>query len=167
MHDELWSFALDLYARPGIEPACLQLHAEGGNVCLLLCGAWLGARNVACVSERVVQLQALGAPWHAQVVQPLRELRQQWRAPAMEDAGLKQLREEIKALELAAERQLLERLYEQTRAWRPAGEPSIMAWLRALLPPAAAQDHPALQVLRAAALEVQASLPDAMPLSPL
>lgn len=167
MHDDLWSFALDLYARPGIEPACLQLQAEGGNVCLLLCGAWLGARNVACVSERVVQLQALGAPWHAQVVQPLRELRQQWRAQAMEDAGLKQLREAIKALELTAERQLLGRLHDLACAWPPAGEPSIMAWLRALLPAAAAQDHLALQVLRAAALEAQASLPDATPLSPL
>ena len=106
-------------------------------------------------------------PWHAQVVQPLRELRQQWRAQAMEDAGLKQLREAIKALELTAERQLLGRLHDLACAWPPAGEPSIMAWLRALLPAAAAQDHPALQVLRAAALEAQASLPDATPLSPL
>lgn len=43
MHTDLWNFALHLYARPGVEAACLALQDEGADVCLLLCGAWLEA----------------------------------------------------------------------------------------------------------------------------
>lgn len=165
MHDELWEFALKLYARPGIEAACLQLQAEGANVCLLLCGAWLGARGVACSHERIMLLQAIATPWHDEVVRPLRDLRQQWRAKAMRDPELMPLRESIKTLELNAERQLLQRLHRQAAPWLLATEQSNMTWLPALLPVPAAGVSDALRTLSVAARDTQASLDDAPPLS--
>ncbi|MBD8684187.1 TIGR02444 family protein [Pseudomonas sp. CFBP 13719] len=165
MHDELWEFALDLYARPGVEDACLQLQANGANVCLLLCGAWLEARGVACTCERVTLLEAIARPWHEDVVRPLRELRQQWRAQAVQDPELMHLRESVKALELNAERQLLQRLHDQAAPWPLATQCLSMTWLPALLPATAAHSSAALQVLGMAARQTQASLEDAPPLS--
>ena len=52
MCTDLWNHALALYARPGVEEACLGVQALGGDVCLLLCATWLQARGVA-VTEPV------------------------------------------------------------------------------------------------------------------
>lgn len=57
MPSALWSFTLDFYARPGVEQACLTLQANGANVCMVLCGVWLGTRDVACDAQRVAQIK--------------------------------------------------------------------------------------------------------------
>lgn len=75
MHTDLWNYALALYARPGVEAACLELQALGGDVCLLLCATWLQARGVAVLGERAQALQELAEPWQRDVVAPLRSLR--------------------------------------------------------------------------------------------
>ncbi len=143
MPADLWSFALARYARPGVESACLTLQAEGANVCLLLCGAWLGARGATCTAVRVEQLKALANPWQLAVVGPLRQLRQRWKADAGSDAALTGLREQLKALELQAERELLRRLESLSADWpQDAGE-TAPDWLREL----AGFDHPALRAL--------------------
>ena len=145
---DLWSFALSTYARPGVEAACLRLQEQGADVCLLLCGAWLEQRGVVCVPERVHALQQLARPWQAQVIEPLRQVRVQWRAMAQQDEQLKALRERVKTLELDAERQLLARLEALTRAW-PTGELTQQPWLEGLAAEDAANlDHDALQQLR-------------------
>lgn len=146
MSSDLWSFATTLYARPGVEHACLQLQADGADVCLLLCAAWLQQREVACTAPRCQALQALATPWQENVVTPLRQLRQNWRANAAHDDALKALREQVKGLELNAERQLLERLEKVAAEW-PTGE-ADEDWLTEL---AGQHDHDALQVLRVAA----------------
>ena len=89
MSSDLWSFSLTTYARPGVERACLQLQSAGVNVCLLLCGSWLGQRGVACNEQRLKRLRDVAQPWDADVVQPLRALRMQWKACATEYAELK------------------------------------------------------------------------------
>ncbi|MBC8996765.1 TIGR02444 family protein [Pseudomonas sp. N40(2020)] len=150
MSSDLWSFSLATYARPGVEDACLQLQTAGANVCLLLCGLWLEQRGVACDQQRVQQLQALTEPWDIEVVQPLRALRMQWKAGAMEDAVLKGMRDQVKALELEAERALLSRLEGIAQMWARNVSGS-MAWLEALAGPRASPNRDALQVLRIAA----------------
>ncbi|CDM38827.1 hypothetical protein PPSAL_0210 [Ectopseudomonas oleovorans] len=47
---DLWNFALELYARAGVEQACLELQDTGSDVCLLLTGAWLQRRGVRCLA---------------------------------------------------------------------------------------------------------------------
>jgi len=150
MHADLWTFSLNTYARPGVEDACLALQAQGANVCLLLCAAWLGRRGVRCEAERARQLQALAEPWHEQVVQPLRQLRLQWRTAASQDVGLKVLRDQVKALELAAEQQLLQRLEALGRDWPEVGAEDLDAWLEAVAAQAAGLNRDALRQLRVA-----------------
>lgn len=146
---DLWNFALGLYQRPGIEQACLRLQAEGADVCLLLCAAWLERRAVACNAERCAQLQSLARPWQETVVTPLRGLRLAWREAAVGDARLGALREQLKKLELEAERELLARLEAVGRDW-PAAVNDGSAWLETLAGPASGC-RDALDILRAAA----------------
>ena len=150
MHADLWTFSLNSYAKPGVEQSCLALQAQGVNVCLLLCAAWLGQRGVRCESGRVRQLQALAEPWHEQVVQPLQHLRMQWRTAASEDIALKVLRDQLKALELAAEQQLMQRLEALGREWSEVDANDLDAWLEAVAHPAALFDSDALRQLRVA-----------------
>ncbi|WP_277373211.1 TIGR02444 family protein [Pseudomonas sp. AA-38] len=142
---DLWNFALELYARPGVEQACLQLQEAGSDVCLLLTGAWLQKRGVRCLDERLAALRELAGPWQRDVVAPLRQTRHQWRSAAREDAELDALREQLKRLELQAERVLLERLQALAEKWpEEAGEDDWFARL-------AGKSSAALQMLRGAA----------------
>lgn len=150
MSSDLWSFSLATYARPGVEDACLQLQTAGANVCLLLCGLWLEQRGVACDQQRVQPLQALTESWDIEVVQPLRTLRMQWKTRAVDDPVLKGMREQVKALELEAERALLSRLEGIAQVWE-RNEAGAEIWLEALAGPADSLSRDALQVLRVAA----------------
>jgi Protein of unknown function (DUF2390). len=57
MYTDLWNHALALYARPGVETACLDVQAMGGDVCLLLCATWLQAHAVTFSEERAKALR--------------------------------------------------------------------------------------------------------------
>lgn len=150
MTTDLWSFALNTYARPGVEEACLRLQREGFNVCLLLCAAWLGQRGVAWEAPRAQALYGLAQPWHDDVVAPLRRLRTQWREAARTDPALNTLREQVKALELDAERQLLLRLEALSRAWPQGVTEDLPAWLQGFAGQTDKAHHDALQSLRVA-----------------
>lgn len=154
MHTDLWNYALALYARPGVEAACLQLQEDGADVCLLLCASWLQARRARVSDERVCALLALAEPWRIEVVQPLRTLRQQWRMAAQDDAALALLREHLKGLELQAERTLLERLQACSQQWPAGSDETADDWLVRLAPDLC-RDHGALDQLRAAASALQ------------
>lgn len=146
---DLWSFALSTYARPGVEAACLRLQEQGANVCLLLCGAWLEQRGVAVRTERIQALKHIAEPWQTQVIEPLRQVRVQWRALSQQDEKLASLRERVKTLELEAERELLARLEALSREWPTEAQANHQPWLERLAAGAAANlDHDA-QRLRA------------------
>jgi uncharacterized protein (TIGR02444 family) len=150
MPTNLWSFAVTLYGRPGVEAASLRLQDAGADVCLLLCAAWLGHQGVAWEVGRWQQLQALAQPWQADVVAPLRQLRQQWRGAARCDEGLAVLRGQLKTLELDAERQLLARLEEIAKHWPREAAGNAPEWLEQALPATARRQYDALDALRAA-----------------
>jgi uncharacterized protein (TIGR02444 family) len=133
MSPDLWSFSLDLYAKPGVETACLALQSAGANVCLLLCGLWLERRGVTCNEQRLQQLRQLTEPWDAEVVRPLRALRNQWKAGALQDTALESLREQVKRLELEAERRLLERLQATAEDWPEEHQNDSAQWLQELV----------------------------------
>ncbi|UVE17649.1 TIGR02444 family protein [Pseudomonas sp. LS44] len=151
MPSDLWSFAIHFYERAGVETACLQLQASGADVCLLLTGAWLAQRGVACTAERLQQLRTLAAPWQNRVITPVRHLREGWRELATEDQGLHGLREQLKALELAAERQLLLKLESAALGWASGAQSDPAQWLEQLAGAAAEQNRDALQMLCVAA----------------
>jgi len=151
MSSDLWSFSLGTYARPGVETACLALQSAQVNVCLLLCALWLGQQGVACNEQRLQQLQSVAEPWEADVVGPLRALRMRWKAIANEDAELKTLREQVKALELEAERHLLLRLERAAINWPQNEATDLTAWLEGVAAGAAHLNRDALHQLRVAA----------------
>ena len=151
MSSDLWSFSLDTYARPGVEAACLTLQSAGVNVCLLLCGLWLGERGVTCNEQRLQLLRDLAGPWDADVVQPLRTLRLQWKAAASVDTELNSLRQEVKALEMEAERHLLLRLERLAQSWPQYEATDSSAWLEGVAACAAHLDRDTLHQLRVAA----------------
>ncbi|WCM51269.1 TIGR02444 family protein [Pseudomonas sp. WJP1] len=150
MSSDLWSFSLTLYARPGVEQACLQLQAGGVNVCLLLCAAWLGQRGIACDEQRLQQLRGVARAWDADVVQPLRALRVQWKVAAAQDPELHSLREQVKALELEAERNLLLRLERSAQDWPQGDATNLAIWLEGVTADAAHLHRDALHQLRVA-----------------
>ena len=127
---DLWAFATHLYAQPGIEAACLQWQETGGDVCLLLCCAYLEQRQVALQPERLAQLQQHAAAWQSQWQAPLRSLRVQSKAWAAQSPEEQDLREQLKALELASERVLLEQLAALSKDWPHSTGPA--PWLSAL-----------------------------------
>ncbi len=141
---DLWNFAFELYARPGVEHACLELQEAGCDVCLLLTGAWLQRRGVRCLDERLRALRDVAVPWQREVVSPLRQLRRDWRSAAGQDAAMASLREQVKQLELHSERVLLERLQALAEPW--PSEAGDHDWLTHL----GRQDSAALHVLRGA-----------------
>ena len=151
MSSDLWSFSLGTYARPGVEAACLTLQSAGVNVCLLLCGLWLGERGVTCNEQRLQLLRDLAGPWDADVVQPLRTLRLQWKAAASMDTELNSLRQEVKALEMEAERHLLLRLERLAQSWPQYEATDSSAWLEGVAAGAAHLDRDALHQRRVAA----------------
>ena len=153
---DLWTFALACYARPGVEDACLQLQASGADVCMLLCGAWLQARGIACTQPRVEQLRAVAEHWQREVVRPLRDLRTGWREAAAGDDELEALRRAVKTLELEAEKTLLARLQHASRQWRTGTRRHN--WLERLAPSVSRSCEPSLKRLREAAEETQLSL---------
>lgn len=151
---DLWTFALNCYARAGVETACLELQSQGTDVCVLICAAWLEVRGIACNQERMRALEEVAAPWRHRVVEPLRALRQAWRPLAEEDEALRELREALKGLELQAERSLLERLQTASREWSASA--GADQWLSALAPKGGCRA--ALETLRNAAYQTQLEL---------
>lgn len=113
--DPLWAFACALYARPGVEAACLHLQDDAGiEVIELLWRLWLFRHGFAAglIPEEVTR-------WQAEVTAPLRRLRRELKAEAAEREGVAALRERIKAAELDAEREALARLEAYSRDGAP------------------------------------------------
>lgn len=142
---ELWNFALSFYAKQGVESACLTLQEQGQDVCLLICAAWLQKRAVVFKHEYLDQLKASAGLWPQEVTGALRTLRNSWKSAAQSDLQLADLREQIKHLELASEKMLLQRLESCCLNW-PADQSKTQDWLSQLCP----TDSAALQVLRGA-----------------
>ncbi|WP_150631428.1 DUF2390 domain-containing protein, partial [Pseudomonas fluorescens] len=104
-----------------------------------------------CNEQRLQLLRDLAGPWDADVVQPLRTLRLQWKAAASVDTELNSLRQEVKALEMEAERHLLLRLERLAQSWPQYEATDSSAWLEGVAAGAAHLDRDALHQLRVAA----------------
>ncbi|HSP31363.1 MAG TPA: TIGR02444 family protein [Halomonas sp.] len=106
----LWDFALSLYAKPGVEAACLSLQDEAEvDVCELLFHCWLYTCGLEVVPVAVVPLRQERRQWQHRVTDVLRELRRDLKASAASSSSIAALRETIKQAELLAERENLQR----------------------------------------------------------
>lgn len=121
----LWDWALAAYKREGVSAACLALqdfHEQ--NVCLLLWGAWCAETGRAPDDETLEAAADTARAWETTTVAPLRAIRRTLKAPVPDlDAEARlSVREQIKALELKAERHLLNQLEELAPAPAPSGK---------------------------------------------
>ncbi len=151
MSDDVWSYALKLYALPGVEAACLALQEEGADVCLMLASVWLGNAGVTFSPSRMSALENPAREWREEVIVPLRSLRQHWRESAKQDAELAPLRERIKQLELEAEKVLLGRLEAVAQDWPRGDAEDLTRWLEAAAGEAGGLRRDARETLRTAA----------------
>ncbi|MEG1453559.1 TIGR02444 family protein [Brevundimonas sp.] len=123
MSSGLWDWALAAYKREGVPEACLALqdfHEQ--NVCLLLWGAWCAETGRLPDEETLEAAADTTRAWETTTVAPLRAIRRTLKAPVPDldiEARLS-VREQIKALELKAERHLLNQLEELAPA--PSGK---------------------------------------------
>src|SRR5690242_15483628 len=121
-----WPFSLDFYARPRCSEACIELQDDAAaDVDLVLYLLFLAREGRQVESAEIERIDALAAPWRAEVVEPLRRLRRRLKTAvgAFEPPLTAVLRGEVKRLELAAEelqQTTLERLAPPASLGSPA-----------------------------------------------
>jgi uncharacterized protein (TIGR02444 family) len=108
MGNPFWDYSLAAYALDGVAVSCLTLQDSFGfDVNLLLYAAWLAHRDCRLDAAHVAGVEAVIADWRDHVITPLRTLRQQLQ-DYPQAVGV---RDEIKKLELNAERQQQDMMY--------------------------------------------------------
>jgi uncharacterized protein (TIGR02444 family) len=71
-----WDYALELYRRPGVEAACLELQERHGlDVNLILLCCWLASRGIVADAAMLARIARAAEVWQEQLVRPLRAVR--------------------------------------------------------------------------------------------
>ena len=105
-----WDWALKAYAAPGVQEACLTLQDNAGhNVPLLLWAAWTAASGRPLDEDAIEGACDCARAWDEAAVTPLRTLRRTLKGvnPDIDNAAREALRDQVKAVELAAERHMM------------------------------------------------------------
>jgi len=166
-----WDYCLDLYGRPAVEAACLELQRRHGlDVNLVLFCCWLGHRGIEADDPLLAAARRASEGWQIEVVRPLRSARRRLKATLANPAAdsiqerwpelVSQLRERVLELEIDAERlaQLnLAKVGEDAAAIHRAGVRLASANLCCYWS-FGAQDRHALQSLLAAAFPAATEL---------
>lgn len=121
---DLWGWAVRAYETPGVAEACLSLQDHNQqNVPLLLWSAWIAATGRRPDEDTLEAACDTARAWEGSTISPLRTVRRTLKAPIPDigDEARLAIREQIKAVELAAERRLLQAL--EALAPSPSGAP--------------------------------------------
>lgn len=121
----LWDWTLEAYARPGVPEACLALQDDHDlNISFLLWAVWAEGADAAVLA----QAANVGKVWDSRVLKPVREVRRTLKLafPAVDDSAREGLREDVKSVELRAERVLME-TFEALTENRRGGVPALAA----------------------------------------
>ena len=120
----IWEWVLEAYGRPGVPEACLTLQDRYGQITsLLLWAVHAEVKDPALLQRAVAATKA----WDRTALVPLREVRRALKPalPPFDDRAREALREEVKGLELASERLLIETLARLSG--RPGGAHALEA----------------------------------------
>jgi uncharacterized protein (TIGR02444 family) len=109
-HEELWRFSLAFYDQPGVAEVLIALQdRDGRNVNLVLFALWLGISGRGSLDSGLLAAAAQTADaLGSEIVEPLRALRRKLRDHP--DGDVQKLREAVKAVELAGEKLIQQRL---------------------------------------------------------
>ena len=109
----LWDWTLKAYGQAGVPEACLELQdVHGQNTPLLLWAVWAEVADPALLARAA----DVARRWEALTLTPIRAVRRALK-PAFDgvaDDERERLREDVKAVELRAERVLMEALAAMT-----------------------------------------------------
>lgn len=109
----LWAYATDVWRRPDVEPACLELqNAYGHSPPLLLWRLWAIEQRRPLDIATIENAVAATRRWENTVTRPLRAVHQSMKSalPVVHDQARADIRGKIRAVELDAERALLDAL---------------------------------------------------------
>jgi uncharacterized protein (TIGR02444 family) len=108
MSNPLWDYSLTVYRLDEVATSCIALQDTFDiDVNLLLYAAWLAHLKRSLSDGHLIALEARVCEWREQVVKPLRGLRRQLVA----HASAANVCDELKNLELRAEREQQDRMY--------------------------------------------------------
>jgi len=110
---KLWDWAVAAYGAPGVADACLALQdSHEQNVPLLLWAGWTARTGWRPDAEDIEGACDIARAWDEAAVAPLRAVRRTLKGPHpdMDEAAREAVRTQVKAVELEAERRLLEAL---------------------------------------------------------
>ena len=105
-----WDWAVAAYARPGVQQALLDLQDRFGQCTpLLLTAAWAAAAGRAFDAESLEAAADAARAYDGTIIAPLRAIRRTLKGPVpdLDDHTRLAIREQVKALELDAERRLI------------------------------------------------------------
>lgn len=112
MTEDVWSWVVAAYSAPDVAEQCLELQdAHEQNVPLLLWAAWAATQGP--VGDGVVsQAAGIARAWSEAAIMPMRSVRRRLKQALSkgDEAPRLALREQVKAIELQAEKILLEQL---------------------------------------------------------
>ncbi len=131
----LWPFALEIYGRPGVEATLLELQdAHGQCVPFLLWALWLDGDGRVADTAALTAGADLARAWQDAAVTPLRNMRRSLKHPSPKapKRAWDGLRNSVRALELDAERRLLEMLEAASPAPTGAATYPLSALSRAV-----------------------------------
>lgn len=104
MSAAFWHFSTTLYAKRGVEPALLALQDRDGlEVNLALFCLFAARQGTRLDAPAIEAMRAIGLAWGHEVVGHLRTARRLMKPRALKDKRAARLRDEVKAIELAAE----------------------------------------------------------------
>ncbi|RZJ24540.1 MAG: TIGR02444 family protein [Brevundimonas sp.] len=120
----LWDWSLRVWTVEAVRTTGLDLQdAQGQNLPLLLWAAWCAGTGRAPDADDIEAACDTARVWQETTVAPLRAVRRalKSRMPDFEDADREAIRDQVKAIELEAERRLLAAL--EALAPAPSGAP--------------------------------------------
>ncbi len=120
----LWDWTLRAYSQAGVPEACLVLQdSYGQNTTFLLWAVWAEASDPALLARAA----DVARRWEETTLAPIRSLRRVLKSPfvGIDAPGREGLREDVKAVELRAERVLMESLEANTAGQE--GAPALAA----------------------------------------
>ncbi|WP_372786677.1 TIGR02444 family protein [Phenylobacterium sp.] len=109
----LWDWTLEAYAQPGVPEATLTLQDQHGqNTSLLLWAVWAETAD----PELLARAADVARRWEGLALAPVRAVRRALKPTfdGVDDGDRERLREDVKAVELRAERVLMEALEAMT-----------------------------------------------------
>ncbi len=108
--EAFWRFSLAFYERPGVADALIALQdRDGFDVNLMLFALWFGISGRGALDGDILMAaQGAAGALRSEIVEPLRRLRRKLRHHP--DGDVQRLREGVKALEIAGEKLVQERL---------------------------------------------------------